>query len=1036
MTTKQWCSIIFIVVLVFLQEITCQSAKCQNFGTPLNSTDCKCPAYVDGKLCENIKCQRWSVPDKNRCACAPGWYDRYCGLRGCRPPNEEQMDLEKRSFIIVFNTKTTMKMQLDTLMKNFKEMISRVSKNPKGVMDNWIENFIIYGFVQSQSNTKIQKLFTENPDDVISFFNNMTLSDGDDTQPVLTAIQNAQQTYPKMKSHALVLVFTDSTSSDATAWSHRFTDKNSEQSVLQISLLWRSKYSFFLSLPSPANFSSNGVDVYRRLSLTNHGDTFFIKDSKDLSNALLNVIGVQYFPENVQVGYGKTADEQLNTYVDNDGDLAYILLTIRPSSQAEIPSIDEATTVAEGDSYRLYSRASKIGDTVTIFCQNGTTYNYRMFIQSKNTLLFNYNDDMHIDVGNGMAVIGIEMFSTMQTYGFPQWQNSSYDVRSFDGKLLREKFYASARPQQDCTFLYGFPAWKTLPCPPGPITQLHTFYYNGYNQQRTTPGYCIKIDHQNSSNIAESLEELTTKISKNNTDTCSKKNVDSINDPRLQEPKQFIFILEQHSGNEQIYKTLTTEMHKILELVNSSTTSEYRKEFTLIVHDSEESHVLFSSYNPDIFVEKFPNLVNSLKLTDNLDNTMGLLSIIHAQKMNILPTAQVYYFANQAVKNVQNLTRNWDLVKRDIEINFFTIADGVTTETFALPNQLELIRKMTNGRLIPLGKTENSILPIFNNMMKVTTLTTDEIQDNCYDNPLEIDGYFEDGADFSVVQVVGTGLQNIKMQDSNGTIVTNSEFIAYKNPNFILFRIDSKLFASGVWKLSALSTTGGCQITVRQKTSIGLVLGFTEDINDDNVSTQIISQRSSSDSMPIYIPMKVTSGIIPTSLEIKTIPRLGHQPVNYKKLAVARRDASSCSYNFISDSVVVPKTELTTWTVSAESVGKLVLHRIFHYYQHLPADSSVCQGGNVDKFGRCICPSRYTGDYCWDRICHPPATYSFGICSCPPGFYGDFCEIMLVLPKNGSILVRTTTLETTGNISTSGFSIITVLLTFIYCHIF
>uniref|UniRef100_A0A8R1EDU6 Uncharacterized protein n=1 Tax=Caenorhabditis japonica TaxID=281687 RepID=A0A8R1EDU6_CAEJA len=84
--------------------------------------------------------------------------------------------------------------------------------------------------------------------------------------------------------------------------------------------------------------------------------------------------------------------------------------------------------------------------------------------------MFDYNDDMHIDVGNGMAVIGIDMSSSMQTYNFPNWSNSTYEVRSAGGKLLREPFYSYARPQLDCTFLYGFPTWDTLNCPPGPIT--------------------------------------------------------------------------------------------------------------------------------------------------------------------------------------------------------------------------------------------------------------------------------------------------------------------------------------------------------------------------------------------------------------------------------------------------------------------------------------------------------------------------------------------------------------------------------------
>lgn len=108
-------------------------------------------------------------------------------------------------------------------------------------MDHWIDNYIVYGFAQSKSDLHIQTELVYDADDVVNYLNDLTLYEGDDTQPVLTAMKNAQQIYPKMKSHAIVLVFTDSPASDATQWSHRFTDKNQEQNVLQISLLWRSK---------------------------------------------------------------------------------------------------------------------------------------------------------------------------------------------------------------------------------------------------------------------------------------------------------------------------------------------------------------------------------------------------------------------------------------------------------------------------------------------------------------------------------------------------------------------------------------------------------------------------------------------------------------------------------------------------------------------------------------------------------------------------------------------------------------------------
>ncbi|UMM18081.1 hypothetical protein L5515_014316 [Caenorhabditis briggsae] len=169
-----------------------QLANCQNYGIPLNATDCRCPAYVAGQLCQNVICRRYAVPDKDRCACAPGWYDKYCGLRGCRPPNEDQMELEKRSLIVVFNTKTTMKSQLDTLKHNFNEMVSKIMRNSFGTRTPWIDNYIVYGFVKSGSNLHIQSEFVYDSDDVINYLNNLELFDGDATQPLLTAVKDSQ----------------------------------------------------------------------------------------------------------------------------------------------------------------------------------------------------------------------------------------------------------------------------------------------------------------------------------------------------------------------------------------------------------------------------------------------------------------------------------------------------------------------------------------------------------------------------------------------------------------------------------------------------------------------------------------------------------------------------------------------------------------------------------------------------------------------------------------------------------------------------
>ncbi|CAI2339281.1 unnamed protein product [Caenorhabditis sp. 36 PRJEB53466] len=903
--------IVFVSILPLLPKVSAQLATCFNRGTPINSTDCVCPGFVAGRLCETVKCQRFSIPDKNRCACPPGWYDKYCGIRGCRPPNEDSLDLLKRSFIIVFNMKTSMAEHLKVLKENFQEMVTRITTVHRNII------------TRNQQMT-VKTTIAKSADDIVDFLDKIELQDGDATQPVLTALKDAQQTFPSMKSHSIVLVLTDS-----LLLTHPVSQTDSQTKTsnkLPSDLAFVEIQGFIpLVVPDGTDTSPDNVDVYRRLSVANHGDTFFLKSTSELKT--------------------------------------------------------------------FYTKSSQFDEAVEISAPIGTTYNYRVFIQSKNTILKNFNDDTSIDVGNGIIAIGIEMFATMETFGFPEWLNSSYDVRLADGQLLREKFFSFPRPQIDCTYTFAFPAWNTLQCPPGPTTQLHTLYYNGYVKQRVVPAYCYNGDRnaEHPDGIGMETSEFDPISQQERVLSCDEKNIDAVNDPRLEEHKQFVFILEQHSANRAVYQTLAEDIEKIVTAINSTTTGTYKSEFTLVVHNDIESRALISSYSPTVFSSKFQNLVASLPLYDNLDNTLGLLSVVQAQKLNIQPTAQVYYFTNQAVKNVQNVSRTWDILRRDIEVNFFTIADGVTTEIFALPSQLELIQKMTNGRLIPLQRNETAVSVIlwitkeivaqfanlFSDIMRMTSLTTDNEQYDCQTSPLVIDGFVEKGAQKVVVQVVGTGIKTITVADANGrsTLIPLTDYITYQNPNFVSLNIDLNKFAKGVWRLSALVAKGGCQITVRQNTEIGAILGFTSSNTDDNVSTQIISQRAPSDSEPIYIPIRVNAPVVPTNLEIHIVNRKRYdQPESYYNSSISARDPSSCSYNFISDHIVVPKNELTTWTLSAYDSGNLILHRIFYYYQHFPKDISVCNGGQVDQFGRCICRERYTGDYCWDRICQPAAT--------------------------------------------------------------
>ncbi|ULU06131.1 hypothetical protein L3Y34_018192 [Caenorhabditis briggsae] len=1025
-------SVLFL--LAATSTILVNGEQCQNGGTPINATSCQCPAFIAGANCETVKCQRWGIPDKNRCVCAPGWYDKYCGIRGCRPPNEGNLDNSKRSIIVVFNTKTSMAAQLASLRANFKTMVNSITQNwnNNNQTENWIANYMFYGFVQGAQQLTITKNFTENLEDFLSYLSTVQLTDGSDSQPVLAAVKNSQQTFPLMKSHSIVLVFTDSPASDAMAWSHRFEDKNLEQLCLQISFLWRSKVTFLLSFPEKTDFTEDGVDVYRRLSMSTHGDYIIVKSADETSEILRKVISTSFFPENVGVGFELEVGTSINPTPDNDGDWVFTLLTTAMGDTKDLPDIQGTIVISQGSGYKLV--AGRNMKFVTITSANGK-YNYRTYLQSKNTLLFDYNSDMMIDVGNGIVHLGVTMHSTIRTFGFPDYLSMSYHVVQWNEKLVREAFIAFRRPQEDCTFEWAFNPWvNTDDCPPGPIMQVHLLNYNGYYKGRVTPGYCDQIAHYSPQvqgfvipeNQNVMVREKTRAITP--VESCSINNIDVINDPRLDSPNQFIFILEQHIGNLKVYQTLAAEIEKIVNLVNPVTENSYQKEFTLIVFNDVNSRVLFSSYNPNNFIKKFMEVIPQLEYSNSLQSSLGLLSIVQAQKQNIKPTSQVFYFTNQATTTVAQIDRGWDIIDRNIEFNFFTLADGVTTEIFSLPKPLELVQKMSNGRIIPLSGSENTLVNLFADIMSTNALTTDNENYDCQSSPYKLDAFVEKNVDATVFQMVGTGLKNIKILDADGKTVPVDANAHFQNANFKSLDIDISKYTPGKWTVSISTSRGGCQLTVRHKSRNGVVYGFTDKSDADIVNTQIPLQRSAlPTNEPIYIPIRIIQGTqqlakLTSNLEIQLVNRARYdQPTSYQNTSVLQRDSATCSFNYITPKVTIPRNDLTTFTLTSyDDTNSLILRRIFYYYQHSPADPSVCHGGQVDKYGQCICPERYTGEYCWDRICASGATLSHGICSCSSGFYGDFCELELLMP-NATTASTAGPLETTTKTGSSFF---------------
>ncbi|VDO41966.1 unnamed protein product [Haemonchus placei] len=939
---------------------------CVGDSAQLPNKTCLCSPYASGSYCETIKCQNYGLASGSRCLCAPGYNSKYCENRAFRPAIEYDIDLSSRSLVIVFLLSNSMNQVFLDFRANLPEMVAGIN-GP----DNDITSYVFWGFVKTDKGAITRfTVYGHQLEDLNPVFDNLVFTKTTSFQPLLQEIILAQQQFTKAFSN--VLVFTDVAASDATPASHLWSSNTSEQTLISMAAVWRNKltFIFFESPTQRLDTSGDRFDVFRRLAVATHGDLLVINKS-DVATVMMEVLSNYNKMENVVVRY-KFNCTDLYVLSIPAGEDVKILLTIDKNEGNPTTFIppyvvdlngENLTETSSGTYYSFYTLPNTTAYIRVVSQTPGLICSLRAFVNSARTMLLSYTDNPLIDIGDPVRYAGIPQLATGLPIGYPEPVTIVIQpIDSTTGSPFQEVTIGSRRTS-DSTFSLTF--GNLNECTPGPFVQLVRLLNVDKGTTRVLPAYCALPGSPDLSTYTQSLSS-TESTDSDPEGHCPQMNVNALADPRQHAFKQVIFAVESSAAMSTVASRLVEVIRSMVEQLDSDFHSISERQYSLITFDDK-----------DDFTDQL--VATMTKLGENNNEVEQSLSLDAIHKVNV-----------------------------------FTLGDGMTLPVDDV--DLTYHQRETLGRNIPISEEGMSELTsLLVSSIDANSLVLDDAAEDCSES-IAFSFFIEDVASSVIINVVGFGVQEENMvllsdSASKKNPIDLTDLIVYADNNTIALAIDPTMFAllPVPWSLSVKTTSGSCYIQVRVISPLTVIPGFSSNNRTD---------------FPAESPFSLggidhhTFATLRVSPADYTIDRISYgsssveEPwsdvYNISWAQVQPRDATKCAYQFVSPNFEMVSAPLVRMEVSGYSSSRFFFQRTF-FFSQLPKTATICNGGEVNQFGECVCRTGYGGEYCDEPICDNGGTRSMSICVCPMGFYGKLCQ-----SRASSIPISSTPTAPTG----------------------
>lgn len=996
---------------------------CKNGGTTVDNKTCICPPYTTGSDCRSVICMNNGKHGNGLrpCVCPPGFEGLHCENRGCRPPVEDNRIGKKRSFVLVFPTTQSMMGTRDVIANSVTQTVNQLQANEPGYIDNYI--LVLY------YKSNIGQVFSPNTyTDLTTFVDKIRTADvwsnGTESrdQPTLQAIRSALEQQP-IHPDSIVLVFTDRLESDAAPATYvPFLERSQYLNVATDALYWKSKIFFYLIQDGqygPMDQTSEGYNAFRQVASFTHGETFLISQN-EVEKIFTNDIPFFYKPQNIAVRkYTLCKDIVITLSRDYQDQYAYVLITADVNGALTnstpfyvVPTVADGiiTPAVQRNNYAIFSLPGNMTfpdqnykphriDSVRVGTIPYVQCSVTAFVSSDFSALLTFAENSLSDGGSvynyaeGVnRVTGAQFGFEIDTKKTPYYEPISLT----DGTSLQSNPYPfSGKSRPGCSFGFAFETQQ--PCQIGPFTQKLTLPMamtsGATNITRHLPGVCVHHAYQAPNYTTTQPTQATPPNS------CYQMNTADIDEPRLHEFQQIVFVVEISSQMKTAVTNLLNILPNVLQTIDQS---QWNRQYTLVTYDKKGWRAQVDDWDQASFSQKCQDkltlLLQSAVDTGNTPLYTGD-AVQGAMSLKILSPMIIHVFAS--AQGGLRSSQPW-FTPTDVQVNIYQIDENTNADpTFALSAQA--LQLQSSGRYMLFNSASiSSMSSLLTSSTHENSLISHDALEDC---STDIHNFYasveKSGTAFSLVVVgrdVGAMNNRVMVQDGGLSLLTKNQVqVQAKSPNSVAWRIDTQNTLPGNWTIFVSTTSGPCYVQARVESAVNMAIGFTSDFQSD-VPKKVPYLRAATDGKPFQVVARVvTNPVVLDRVVLEDIPvEAQWNTTLYQNSSTngifTMRDLSRCAYQFISSPVYQPLYwDLKVTVFGREIVGeeRYPFQRIF-WYSTYPG-YQLCRNGIMAN-GQCSCAAGYTGEFCYDPICSPMGVPSNGICACQEGFTGEFCE--------------------------------------------